>query len=639
MNGQTISIDFILPQEARVETTGPIWAEVVLQTGPHNPPNPNGDFPYSQYVVFSEGTTAYLLDENGRQLDVPMADWTGGFTTAPALTLPIIYTDHGLAGADIVAFPLWGTKVGGVHYDIVLPNTGERIYLGRVGLRAEPVNPPPPEVPVESMNPIVLVEDPPLEPIAPALESPPSTFAIADLGATVKAVGGAGRFLSGYGRIQPDAGTSPSGLVVLGYRNSGVLVGETVIPDSAPISAGRVYVEVTPDGRTTQIVVANPNLEDATVTFELRDMQGNLSRAGQFTLRGRSSGCSPGTPCNQLARFLDQDPFSSGGDVKGTLTLVSSAPVAMFAARWSATGGNSGDVLVTSLPVIDLSVAPTQEIQVIPHFMVGNGRTTELVMVNPTGTTLQGVARFVDIYGGVTYLSSDGSNYQSRFQYSIAPHSSQKVVIAKALRGSEFGSVRVTPTDGPAPAPFVIHSYAQAGVTNFDIAVPASMGTAFRMYGEQLPGELRAGIAISNANDVAGTVWISLSGLDGSLLGSTSFSLQPSGQIVDYLDSLIPSVADRAVQGVMRITTDLPAISVVGLRARQNERQQYVLSAIPAVQEDRQPLSQERFFPYWMNGGGFDTQIVLFSGRSGQSASGTFSLIRADGIPLDLGLE
>ena len=646
MNGQTLSIDFILPVSARVETLGAVWAEVVLQTGPHNPPNPNGDFPYSQYVVFAEGTTAYLVDENRTRLDVPMADWQGGWTTAPALTLPVIYTDHGVAGADIVAFPSIGTRVGGVHYDIVLPNTGEKIYLGRISLKVEPANPQQ-AAPAESLNiissdlPFDSLDLPIDEPLQP-LDGPVGTaFAVSDLGASVQVAGGTGTYLSGYARIQPDQGASPSGLVVLGYRNSGVLVGETIVQDSSPITAGRVYAEATADGRlTTQIVISNPNLADATVSFELRDQQGNLSRSGYFTLRGQYAGCNPGNACNQLARFIDQDPFWGGRDVQGTMTLLSSVPVAIFAARWSATGGSPGDVLVTALPVIDLSAAATQEIQIIPHFAVGNGRKTELVMVNPTGATLQGVARFVDVNGGNTYLSSDGSNYQTSFQYSIAPNSSQKVTVAKALAGTEFGWVRVTPTDGPAPAPFVIQSYAQAGVTTFDIAMSASTGSAFRMYAEQQPGEqVRAGLVISNDNNLAGTVWVSLSDRDGSLVGSTSFSLQPYGQIVDYMDSLIPAVAGRALQGVVRITTDLPSISLVGLRARQNERGQFLMSAIPPIQEDQLPQSQERLFPFWMNGAGFDTQAVLFSGRAGQSASGTLTFIRADGTPVNLGLQ
>ena len=36
MNGQTLSIDFILPESARVETMGSVWAEVVLQCFVHN---------------------------------------------------------------------------------------------------------------------------------------------------------------------------------------------------------------------------------------------------------------------------------------------------------------------------------------------------------------------------------------------------------------------------------------------------------------------------------------------------------------------------------------------------------------------------------------------------------------------------
>src|SRR5688572_21272078 len=141
MNGQTISIDFVFDRESSFETSAPVWAELQLQTGPKSPPNPNGDFPYSQYVVFGEGTTASLLDHNGQLLHVPMADWLGGLTTAPAATLPVLHTDHGRAGADMVALPVDDVTVGGVRYNIVLPNTGQTIYSGRISLNSESAQP------------------------------------------------------------------------------------------------------------------------------------------------------------------------------------------------------------------------------------------------------------------------------------------------------------------------------------------------------------------------------------------------------------------------------------------------------------------------------------------------------------------
>jgi hypothetical protein len=662
MNGQTLSIDFRFEGGAFLESVAPVWAEILLQTAPRNTPNLHGDYPYSQYVVFGAGTSAYLLNENGEPLYVPMDDWRGGVTRGPAATLPVLWTDHGLAGGDMLAFPSLYEKIGGIHFDLVLPNTGERIFLGRLGLRLEtayrrqaiPVDPSLisivenlPDSPVENF-PVLPVDlpvvVPQIEVIPPNTANPPmvgTNFAVPSLGAIVKTADTDGRFVWGYGRIGPAAGSaSPSGMLILKYRNSGALVDETLVPDSPPLSSGRVYVEVKSNGRVnTQISVANPNRQDAAINFEIRDTNGNIERLGSFMVRGTDAGCDPGLACNQVSGSLDNEPFWGGTDIQGTLTFTATAPVVVFAARVSTTGGHAADFLMTPLPVIDLSMSPSREAQVIPHFAVGDGRRTELVLVNPGGTTLSGSVQFSDPYGGQAFVSTDGTNFDSSLKYFIAPNSLQTFVITHALRGHEYGSVKVIPTgDTPAPSSFVLHSYEQMGVTTFEIAVPVTMGQAFRMYAELSPSQqIRTGIALANATNSTGTVWLSLTGSDGALLGTASFQLQPSSQIVDFLDSLIPSLANQAVNGVLRITTDLESISVTGLRGRYNERQQYLLTTVSPVIEEGQ--SGERFFPFVINGGGFTTDVVLFSGTGGQSSSGILSFVEPYGTPLDLGIH
>jgi hypothetical protein len=665
MNGQTLSIDFRFEGGAFLESVAPVWAEILLQTGPRNAPNLNGDYPYSQYVVFGAGTSAYLLNENGEPLDVPMDDWNGGVTRAPAATSAVLWTDHGLAGGDMLAFPSVYERIGGIHFDLVLPSTGEKIFVGRLGLRLETAYPrqanvdpslisivaslpdtpidPPPVVPEVQLDPPVVVPEIQLPP--PGTTNPPVgiNFEVPALGATVKTADTNGRLVSGYGRIGTAAGSvSPSGMLILQYRNEGVLVDETLVPDSTPLSSGRVYVEVTPNGRVnTQIIIANPNRQDVAINFEIRDTEGNIDRLGSVTVRGTDAVCDPGVACNQVSGTLDREPFWWGDDVQGTLTFTSSAPVVVFAARVSATGGNSGDFLTTPLPVIDLSISPSREMQVIPHFLVGEGRRTELVLVNPGGTTLRGSVQFSDPYGGPAFVSTDGANFESGLKYFIAPNSSQKLAITHAVRGNEFGSVRVIPDgDIPAPTSFVLHSYEQMGITTFEIAVPATMGQAFRMYAELSPSEqIRTGIALANATNSAGNVSLSVTGTDGALLGTARFQLQPASQIVDFLDSLIPSLANQTVRGVLRITTDLDGISVTGLRGRYNERQEFLLATVSPVLEDWLFNSEERFFPFVINGGGFTSEIVLFSGGGGQPSSGVLTFVQPDGTPLDLGIQ
>src|SRR5262245_14372078 len=70
MNGQTLSIDFFFSKPLRPNGE-PLSAELFLQTSAHRK---SGDYPYSDYIVFGEGTSAYLIDEYGAPLGIAMAD-------------------------------------------------------------------------------------------------------------------------------------------------------------------------------------------------------------------------------------------------------------------------------------------------------------------------------------------------------------------------------------------------------------------------------------------------------------------------------------------------------------------------------------------------------------------------------------
>lgn len=642
LNGQTLSVDFRFDQP--LESIGAVWAELVLQTGPHSP---DGDYPYDHYMVFQPGTTAHLLGSLGQKLEVPMSDWNGEITESPAPTFGVLTTPRGLAGGDLLAYPSFREWIGGFHYDIVLPNTGETIYLGRIGLKIETLYRRTPQPIVETVPPEPLPDPLPptvsTPPEPPVVSNPPATgpvtgFAISDLGAASFTTGRNGPIAVGYGRIKPDPGSiSPSGMLILGSRLNGVLTGETIVPDSPLLTSGRIYVELTPDGRvTTGIAVANPNAEDATINFEVRNEQGAVYRTGSFTLRGAGFACDPGTDCNQLSRWLYDAPYFAGSDVQGTLTFTSSAPVSVFGIRWTSTG--AGDHLITPVPVVDLSVGPSGGPLSVPLFAVGDGRRSELVLVNPTATTIAGTVLFLDP-DGVPVFVGFGSEYSWSADYYIPPNGSQKLVIMDVFGGFGFGSVRIIPGgDGPAPTAFVVYNHVQNGIMDFEVGVPVTMGTAFRVPAKQSPGQIFTSLAIANPSNVEGTVWISLTSYDGSFILGRSRYLPAAGLILESLDSLFPEFASQEIEGVLRVATDRPAISVAGFRARYNELGQLLYTTVPAAVENNLPVSEERFFPYLLNGGGFTTDIVLFSGTPGQS-SGTLRFIGPDGTPLDLELR
>ena len=113
---------------------------------------------------------------------------------------------------------------------------------------------------------------------------------------------------------------------------------------------------------------------------------------------------------------------------------------------------------------------------------------------------------------------------------------------------------------------------------------------------------------------------LSLTDLSGTVtLGtSPSLPLPASGQIVGFLDELIPSLSGQSVQGVLRISSsNIASISVVGLRLRINQRQDVLITTTPPTNENGALSSADRLFPHVVNGQGWTTQFILINTSNG----------------------
>jgi len=134
MMGQTVSLDIIFsggPLAAPLSSQSAITADLLVSTGDSiTPPL------YPEAAVFGPGTVAFALDAAGQLLQVPMTDFTtpDGVTAAPAATAGTITTAHGEAGAFMRALLPPGSVVRGVHFDLVLPNTGQIVVGGRIAV-------------------------------------------------------------------------------------------------------------------------------------------------------------------------------------------------------------------------------------------------------------------------------------------------------------------------------------------------------------------------------------------------------------------------------------------------------------------------------------------------------------------------
>jgi hypothetical protein len=120
-------------------------------------------------------------------------------------------------------------------------------------------------------------------------------------------------------------------------------------------------------------------------------------------------------------------------------------------------------------------------------------------------------------------------------------------------------------------------------------------------------------------------------GLIGSIV------IPANGQTATFLNQ-IPGLASLPLpfQGVMRISST-SQISVIGLRARYNERADFLITTLVPVQETLN-ISDELYFPHFADSGGYTTQFILMNNIPGQS-SGVLRLFNQSGEALNLVLQ
>ena len=149
---------------------------------------------------------------------------------------------------------------------------------------------------------------------------------------------------------------------------------------------------------------------------------------------------------------------------------------------------------------------------------------------------------------------------------------------------------------------------------------------------------MQSGFAIANPTSRDVTVRLELVNPSGASVAVTTLTLPPESQIAKFLSDA-PGFENVSLpfQGILRVTSDLP-ISVTGLRARYNERRDFLMTTTPPVPEDA-ATGAEIFFPQFADAGGYSTQFVLFSSGGDQSLSGTVRFVSPGGDPISLKLR
>ena len=158
-----------------------------------------------------------------------------------------------------------------------------------------------------------------------------------------------------------------------------------------------------------------------------------------------------------------------------------------------------------------------------------------------------------------------------------------------------------------------------------------------------MPGQQLVGLSIEKLvqpsqriRNAPTTVSLELTALDGTATGlPESLTIPASGHIARFIDEFFPALT-TPFSGMLRIASTAPDIAAVGLRLAINQRDDILVTTTPPVDENALPTASDLFFPHFVDSGGWTTQFILFSGSTGQRASGVIRFTGQDGQPFEL---
>jgi len=386
-----------------------------------------------------------------------------------------------------------------------------------------------------------------------------------------------------------------------------------------PITSGRIRAEIQ-GPTTTGIALSNTSPQDAVISFYFTDVLGVDFGGNSFLLPAY----------HQVSGYLTQAPFLAPSPLNGTFTFSSSIPLGAVALRGFT--NERSEFLMTAMPVSPLGSA--QSGTLIPQVADGGGWTTDIVLTNSSEAPQSGMFQFFGQGSaqGVALLPvlADGMT-DSTFYYWLPPRTSARLSTDGISAPVQMGSVRLTPT-GEAPSATGILSFHNRGVTVSEAGVSGnSEGTAFQLYMEASGitgqiGAIQSGIAIANPSWNTVTTALVLTRLDGSSAGpDVNIDVPPGGQVTRFISDLFPGLP-TPFQGILKLTAS-SNVAVVALRGRYNEREDFLITTAPPLNEASGATS-DLIFPHIVDGVGYSTELTLF----GQPGSGKIYLFSQEGV-------
>jgi Zn-dependent metalloprotease len=447
---------------------------------------------------------------------------------------------------------------------------------------------------------------------------------------------------TGYATTTVANGSVPFATAVFSLTQNGIVVSEAGVPASPPTQSARIFI----DYRTgvasgvgtlnidTGLAMANPGTTAASLTFTLRDKNGQTITTGHGTLAAGAHRATFVDQLNTIAPDFNLPATFSTSTLYGSLEVASTQPVSLLALRLTA--NQRGDTLLTSTPVADLSKAQTTSTVYFPQLADGGGFTTSILLLNTSTATETGTIALSADDGTALTVRPVGGQAGSSFPYSI-PASGFFVFQTDGTSSStQVGSVRVTPGAGSnAPAGAGIFSYSPQGILVTESGIPSAQPTTkARIYVDKSGGH-DTGIALANPGGSAASVTVAAYQTDGATsAGNTAapLNINPAGHKAAFAGEMVTGLPSNFT-GVVEITSPSPFVALT-LRALTNSRGDVLLTTFP-VADETQTAPSPIIFPQIADGNGFSTQFIFISASGAASVNLNFT--GDDGSPLTFG--
>ncbi len=408
----------------------------------------------------------------------------------------------------------------------------------------------------------------------------------------------------GYVVLRANPGTPlPVASALYSLRNpDGVLISEAGVAAVETIRAGRILVDERDS--LTGLALANPTNQAVTLDLTLRDASGTSAGTGTLDLPAGA----------QTARFVIDAPLfpDTPAGFVGSLTFVcrESGRVAAITIR-QGTNSHSEPVFAT-LPVADLD-QPGGAALVLPHVGAGQGLSTQVVLINPTGSPVSGEIQF-QASNGTPLVGDFGGSTGSAFPYSISSNGVFEGTLTSEAAIVQ-GFARVTVSGGPqAPVGAAIFQFRSPGgavVSEAGVAaIPATNNARILVdtVGTQ------TGVALANPNNQSIQLTFQLRDRNNLPIGSTSRGVPANGHLASFVSDLFSDLP-LGFTGQLVIVSPQPVVPVT-LKLTTNSRGEFILTTLPLADTTRLPAANESVIPqvgFGTAGYRIATRLILIS--------------------------